>query len=103
MVLGIGIAIGIGLMIQQIRRTQRAIKQVLTERYYSWRDAEVLARDDPEIHLEDGGPLFVPTEAYEEGEVFEEPTGEDQLMLEEGKSVEGVVGEGKSEQRNTTL
>jgi large subunit ribosomal protein L47 len=49
-----------------VRRTQRAIKQVLTERYYSWRDAEVIARDDPEIDLSGNGPVFTPSEFVEE-------------------------------------
>lgn len=43
-----------------MRLTQRAIKQVLTERYYSWREAEVLAKSDPEIDLTGEGPLYVP-------------------------------------------
>ena len=32
----------------QVRMTQKAIKQVLTERYYSWQEAELLAQEDPE-------------------------------------------------------
>lgn len=49
-----------------VRRTQRAIKQVLTERYYSWRDAEVVARNDPEIDFSGNGPLFTPSEFVDE-------------------------------------
>lgn len=50
----------------QVRRTQRAIKQVLTERYYSWRDAEVIAKNDPEINLSrDGKPLYTPSDLME--------------------------------------
>jgi large subunit ribosomal protein L47 len=51
--------------------TQRAIKQVLTERYYSWRDAEVIAKDDPEINLSGNGPAYTPTDLVED-DVLEE-------------------------------
>jgi large subunit ribosomal protein L47 len=55
-----------------VRTTQRAIKQVLTERYYAWQEAQVLARDDSEINLEaDGGPIYVPRDYLDE-EVLEE-------------------------------
>ena len=36
---------------QQVRRTQRAIKHVLTERFYAWQEARQLASQDPEIDL----------------------------------------------------
>lgn len=58
----------------QVRRTQRAIKQVLTERYYSWEDARKLAVNDPEVDLSGDGPAYTPSE-----EVFE-----DELLAEEG-------------------
>ncbi|RDW79703.1 54S ribosomal protein L4 [Coleophoma cylindrospora] len=51
-----------------VRRTQRAIKQVLTERYYSWRDAEEVAKDDPEISFDGDGPIYIP-QAFEEDSV----------------------------------
>lgn len=50
----------------QVRRTQRAIKQVLTERYYSWKDAEEVAKTDPEINLSGRGPIYQPTDFIEE-------------------------------------
>ena len=50
----------------QVRRTQRAIKQVLTERYYSWRDAETIAKDDAEIDLSGNGPVYTPSEFVDE-------------------------------------
>ncbi|KAF8863279.1 54S ribosomal protein L4, mitochondrial [Acephala macrosclerotiorum] len=59
-----------------VRRTQRAIKQVLTERYYSWRDAEVVAKNDPEINLSGQGPLYQPVDFMEEeppAEIAAEP------------------------------
>ncbi|KUJ10237.1 54S ribosomal protein L4, mitochondrial [Mollisia scopiformis] len=49
-----------------VRRTQRAIKQVLTERYYSWRDAENVAKSDPEINLSGKGPIYTPTDFIED-------------------------------------
>ncbi|CZT03771.1 hypothetical protein WAI453_009038 [Rhynchosporium graminicola] len=58
-----------------VRWTQRAIKQVLTERYYSWQLAEQLAKTDPEIDLSGNGPLYNPKlfeEEYEAEESFEE-------------------------------
>ena len=35
----------------QVRRTMKAIKQVLTERWYSWEDARKLAEKDAEVDL----------------------------------------------------
>ncbi|ESZ99139.1 hypothetical protein SBOR_0549 [Sclerotinia borealis F-4128] len=61
-----------------VRRTQRAIKQVLTERYYSWQDAAVIAKDDPEINLSGDGPLYTPKE-------FEEDIEEDVEAEAEGE------------------
>jgi large subunit ribosomal protein L47 len=44
----------------------RGIKQVLTERYYSWRDAEEIAKSDPEINLSGDGPLFTPADLQDD-------------------------------------
>ncbi len=49
-----------------MRRTQRAVKQVLTERFYSWRDAEAVAKNDPEINLSGSGPLYQPVDFIED-------------------------------------
>lgn len=49
----------------------RAIKHALTERYYSWRDAEVIAQSDPELNLTGKGPVYTPS-FVEEEDVFEE-------------------------------
>jgi hypothetical protein len=35
----------------QIRKTQKAIKVCLTERWYSWEEARVAAMEDEEINL----------------------------------------------------
>ncbi|KAF2395713.1 MRP-L47-domain-containing protein [Trichodelitschia bisporula] len=43
-----------------IRRTMRAIKHTLTERWYAWEDARQLADSDPEINQSGSGPLYRP-------------------------------------------
>jgi len=73
--------------------TQRGIKQVLTERYYSWREAEIIAQSDPEINLSGDGPLYVPAEL--EGEdALEEEEFED---AEAAEAEAGEVVEGQPE------
>jgi len=50
---------------------------VLTERYYSWRDAENIAKDDPEINLSGEGPTYNPRNFVDEEipeQQFEAPT-----------------------------
>lgn len=59
-----------------MRRTQRAIKQVLTERFYSWRDAEEVAKNDIEISLDGDGPIYVP-QAFEEESLNVAASGEE--------------------------
>ncbi|PQE31631.1 50s ribosomal l4 protein [Rutstroemia sp. NJR-2017a WRK4] len=39
---------------------------VLTERYYSWRDAEEIAKNDPEINLSGDGPLYTPADLQDD-------------------------------------
>ena len=56
----------------QVRRTQRAIKQVLTERYYSWEDARKIAVNDPEVDLSGEGPAYTPSEDVFEDEMIAE-------------------------------
>jgi large subunit ribosomal protein L47 len=55
----------------KVKWTQRAIKQVLTERFYSWQDAQVLVKDDPEIDLSGDGPVYNPVDFIEEDAVKE--------------------------------
>lgn len=56
----------------------RAIKHVLTERFYAWEDAVKLAEKDPEVNLTGNGPAFTPSnylehsDATSEGEVAAE-------------------------------
>ncbi|KAI6244717.1 54S ribosomal protein L4, mitochondrial [Erysiphe necator] len=49
-----------------VRRTQRAIKQVLTERWYSWTEARNLAENDPEVDLSGSGPAYRPKDIFVE-------------------------------------
>lgn len=86
----------------QVRWTQRAIKQVLTERFYSWEEAEKLAKTDPEIDLSGNGPIYTPSDFIDEGVVdedaskaveFEENSDSAQKTLTEPES------EARSEQR----
>lgn len=54
----------------------KAIKHVLTERFYVWEDAYELAAGDREINLSGEGEIYSPTE---DADVFEEdipPTSE---------------------------
>lgn len=73
---------------QQVKDTMRAIKHVLTERYYAWEDAYKLAQSDPEINLANAGtgqPIFTPREYFEEEEVDEAVAA--QTPIAEGKEV----------------
>ncbi|RKF55244.1 54S ribosomal protein L4, mitochondrial [Golovinomyces cichoracearum] len=54
-----------------VRRTKRAIKQALTERYYAWSEAKELAKSDSEVDLSGNGPAYRPKSFYEENELPE--------------------------------
>ncbi|KAH8592905.1 mitochondrial 39-S ribosomal protein L47 (MRP-L47)-domain-containing protein, partial [Bisporella sp. PMI_857] len=45
---------------QAVKRTQRAIKHTLTERWYAWKDAQEVAKSDVEIDLSGNGPAYNP-------------------------------------------
>ncbi len=64
--------------------TQKAIKQVLTERYYSWQEAELLAQEDPEIDLSGEGPVYNPMEFEEEVDAEVKP----EISLDTGAKTE---------------
>ena len=81
-----------------MRRTQRAIKQVLTERYYSWQDAEVIAKNDPEVDLSGEGPTYAPTD------FVEKYVPEEEVSLESGVKPEQDIPlepEAKPEQKHS--
>jgi murein tripeptide amidase MpaA len=48
----------------KVKLTQRAIKHVLTERWYAWEDARLLAESDGTVNLypTDGEPSYTPGE-----------------------------------------
>jgi large subunit ribosomal protein L47 len=66
-----------------VRRTQRAIKHVLTERYYTWQDAKVVAETDPEMDMNAAdGKIYTPSDDwYENDEVREDEIFEDQEIM----------------------
>ena len=72
--------------ILQVRLTQRAIKQVLTERHYSWDEARKLARDDPEIDLSGEGPAYTPSAFEEDYEDTEEDLIAQEHIREESRA-----------------
>ncbi|EON68261.1 hypothetical protein W97_07519 [Coniosporium apollinis CBS 100218] len=68
---------------ETIRHTQRAIKAVLTERWYAWQDARRVGVNDPEVNLDpDEGPAYTPTVGYAEDEEAEGGVA-DSAILEE--------------------
>jgi large subunit ribosomal protein L47 len=74
-----------------VRRTQRAIKQVLTERFYSWRDAEAIAKDDPEVDLSGNGPTYTPSDFVEEDVPEEDVSLESKVQPEQDIPLEPEV------------
>lgn len=50
--------------LKEVKLTQRAIKHVLTERWYAWEDARKIAASDPEVNLAPSGsePAYNPRE-----------------------------------------
>ncbi|KAI0525913.1 mitochondrial 39-S ribosomal protein L47 (MRP-L47)-domain-containing protein [Xylaria bambusicola] len=49
----------------EVRRTMRAIKHALIERWYLWEDARTLAETDPEIDLSNAKSPYTPQDYYE--------------------------------------
>lgn len=50
----------------------RGIKHTLTERYYAYREADILKDQDEEIDLSGNGDPYTPKDLFEEEEVPEE-------------------------------
>ncbi|KAI0011278.1 MRP-L47-domain-containing protein [Xylariaceae sp. FL0662B] len=59
----------------EVRKTMRAIKHVLTERYYLWEDARKLAEEDPEIDLNNTSSPYTPKDYLEEDAVAGDTEG----------------------------
>ncbi|KAI1386191.1 MRP-L47-domain-containing protein [Hypoxylon trugodes] len=58
--------------LQEVRKTMKAIKHTLTERYYLWEDARELAATDPEINLSNTKTPYNPSKYFDEIEPTEE-------------------------------
>lgn len=71
---------------QTIRITQRAIRHVLTERWYAWEEARKAARHDEEVDLTGEGPAYRPRVG---ADLFEaEELTKDGVRTEETKCAE---------------
>ncbi|KAG0649069.1 54S ribosomal subunit [Hyphodiscus hymeniophilus] len=72
-----------------VRLTQRGIKQVLTERFYAWQDAQKVAKSDPEVNMSGEGPAYIPSDFVDEDvmedEEYEAIEGADDLEKLEGQ------------------
>ncbi|OCL10490.1 MRP-L47-domain-containing protein [Glonium stellatum] len=63
---------------QTVRTTQRAIRHVLTERWYAWEEARKVARHDEKVDLTGQGPAYTPLnikDQFEVEELTEKDTG----------------------------
>ncbi|OTB00093.1 hypothetical protein M426DRAFT_324599 [Hypoxylon sp. CI-4A] len=69
----------------EVRKTMKAIKHALTERYYLWEDARQLAETDPEVDLSDTNRPYTPSSYLEEEKLSTEPA--------EGQDTEKVAAE----------
>ncbi|KAI1775254.1 MRP-L47-domain-containing protein [Hypoxylon cercidicola] len=58
----------------EVRRTMKAIKHTLTERFYLWEDARKLAETDPEIDLSNYRQPFTPSSYLDEDVRNAEPS-----------------------------
>ncbi|KAI8956093.1 mitochondrial 39-S ribosomal protein L47 (MRP-L47)-domain-containing protein [Xylaria longipes] len=63
--------------LEEVRKTMRAIKHTLTERWYLWEDARKLAETDPEIDLSNMRSPFTPADYLEENEIALEGNNQD--------------------------
>lgn len=56
----------------QVRKTQTAIKHVLTERFYAWEDARKLAPEDKDITFNGNSKVSVKGSYYKRQSYYEE-------------------------------
>lgn len=87
----------------QVKKTMRSIKHALTERYYTWEDAQQVAKDDPEIDMRAGeGEAYNPSSYVDETATVEDWVPEAEKEAEaKGKesSTTTVDGTVKSESK----
>jgi len=90
---------------EEVRKTMGAIRHALTERYYTWEDAQQVARSDPEIDMNAGeeGQAYNPSaydEDFEDAESWEEPKAGDAASTEAPAAAEEAAKpESKSEKQ----
>jgi len=68
----------------------KAIRHVLTERYYLWEDAVELAKEDPEINLSGEGQVYTPQEFLVEEDQPEELSQDDFEKMKAGEIPESL-------------
>ncbi|OIW32153.1 MRP-L47-domain-containing protein [Coniochaeta ligniaria NRRL 30616] len=82
----------------EIVKTMKSIRHVLTERYYLWEDALDLAKEDPEINLSGEGQVYTPEEFLVEEDHVEEVSQEEFEKLKAGELPESLEqGEKKTD------
>ncbi|KAL0944259.1 mitochondrial 54S ribosomal protein uL29m [Colletotrichum truncatum] len=93
---------------ETVLKTMKAIKHVLTERFYVWEDARVIAENDPEIDLTNESGAYTPLNGHQyaepvveeqvaEEQVAEEHVAEESLPAEKEAAAEEVPAEQKKE------
>ncbi|KAK5999934.1 hypothetical protein QM012_005022 [Aureobasidium pullulans] len=88
----------------QVKLTQRAIKHVLTERWYAWEDARMLAESDPSVNLfpAEGEQSYTPEPVeFLEHDEPQSTQQEEQLPLPDAQSQ--VVPEQTKAQQETRV
>ncbi|KAI0387508.1 MRP-L47-domain-containing protein [Hypomontagnella monticulosa] len=74
----------------EVRKTMKAIKHALTERFYLWEDARKLAETDPEVDLGNTNHPYTPGSYLEEEDVQSAEAGEGQQEGSEKSAAETV-------------
>ncbi|KAI0478817.1 MRP-L47-domain-containing protein [Xylariaceae sp. FL0804] len=54
----------------EVRKTMKAIRHTLTERFYAWEDARTLAETDPEVDLSGEGTAYTPLGYEDDSDPF---------------------------------
>ncbi|RYP66331.1 hypothetical protein DL771_007837 [Monosporascus sp. 5C6A] len=75
----------------EVRKTMKAIRHALTERYYLWEDARVLAESDPEIDLSGNGETYKPRNYFEAEEVLDAEEQAEGEGSQEGQPLESEL------------
>ncbi|KAI5926140.1 MRP-L47-domain-containing protein [Camillea tinctor] len=81
----------------EVRKTMKSIKHALTERFYLWEDARVLAENDSEIDLGNTEQPYMPGRYLEESAAPEEGEGEGEGVASEGHEGEAKISTSQAE------